>query len=495
MPASAVLHVTSIPGGGVDRHIRDIARSSDCEHIVWHAADNGDAIEIPSEKRVLPLDRESFARDPQPLLAFLRSRGVGLVHAHAVTEAPRERATWIADSLGVPKIVTLHDVLFLRREAFDQAGAPAADEKWLRETSAFIRSASAVVAPSEYLAAIARSNLPGVPVDVIANGSGVEFAARDVPVHPDYPAHRFEHVAIVLGAVGPHKGARMLEQTAERLDGTGIGIVVIGYLDESNLPSRHRPHLFVHGSYQDTDVASLVRAYDGRVALFANQVPESFSYALSDVWAAGLPAIVPPTGALGDRVRAHGGGWILPAGFTADDVASLLKRLFAAGSTELARVESELDENDNERVPRLDAMSRSLDALYRRFGIDPASPIDAASAPVQQLLATSLDGSLFRSEMVRFADEIAQLKGALDHERSQYARASTEMKEWIDKLQADVTALQAQVAGESRARAAAQDELFELRNEVERLGAVRVQYENIPRVVRRLFRKKPDGRG
>jgi len=182
--------------------------------------------------------------------------------------------------------------------------------------------------------------------------------------------------------------------------------------------------------------------------------------------------------------------------FTADDVASLLKRLFSeAGSAELARVESALDETDNERVPRLDAMSRSLDALYRRFGIDPASPIDAASPEVQKLLATSLDGSLFRSEMVRFADEIAQLRQGLEHERGEYARASTEMKHWIDKLQADVSALQAQLTAESQARAAAQGQLFEQGKRIEALEAIRVQYENIPRIVRRLFRKRRDGRG
>lgn len=492
MPSSAVLHVTSIPGGGVDRHIRDIARSSDREHLVWHAADGGDALEIPSEHRVLPLDREKLASDARPLLAFLRSRRVGLVHAHAVTEAPRQRADWIARSLGLAKIVTLHDVLFLRREAFDETGAPAPNEGWLRETSGFIRSAAAVIAPSEYLASIARPHLPGVQVDVIPNGSGVVFDSREVPVHRDYEA-RFEHVAIVLGAVGPHKGARLLEQAAERLEGSAIGIVVIGYLDQANLPAWHRRHLFVHGSYQDADVASLVSAYGGRVALFPNQVPESFSYALSDMWATGLPVIVPPTGALGERVRAHGGGWILPEGFSADDVASLLRRLFSeAGSAELARVESALDETDNARVPRLAAMSRSLDALYRRFGIDPASPIEASSPQVQQLLATSLDGSLFRSEMVRFADEIAQLKDA--HERRE-----TEMQRWIDKLDLDVATLQAQLREESQARATAQEQLFELRNESQRLREglemLRLQYENIPRVVRRLFRKKPDGRG
>jgi glycosyltransferase involved in cell wall biosynthesis len=494
MSASAVLHVTSIPGGGVDRHIRDIARTSARPHLVWHAADAGDALEIPSENRVLPFDREALARDPRPVLDFLRERRVGLVHVHAVTEAPRERAAWIAAALGVPKVVTLHDVIFLRREAFHHAGVPVADEAWLGGTAEFIRSAAAVIAPSAYLAGIARAHLPGVAIEVVPNGSGVEFSRAGVPVHRDYRDRAFEHVAIVLGAVGPHKGARLLEDTAGHLAGTGIGIVVIGYLDESNLPSWHRDHLFVHGSYQDAAVASLVRAYRGRVGLFTNQVPESFSYALSDLWAAGLPVIVPPSGALGDRVREHGGGWILPDGFSGADVAALLARLLTGeGRGELARVESQLHENDDGRVPRLAAMTRSLDALYARFGIDPKAPLDAASGDVQRLLATSLDGSLFRSEMVRFADEIAELRATLDRERAQY-------REWIGKLEGDIASVQAQLASESQARQRLEDAAFEQRNENERLRgaleAIRAQYENIPRVVRRIFRRKTgDGRG
>lgn len=497
MPSGfTVLHVTSIPGGGVDRHLRDIARASGHAHLVWHASDAGDLIEIPAEHRALPLDRDELARDPAPLAAFLRGHRVGLVHAHAVTEAPRARAQWACDALGVARIVTLHDVLFLRREAFDTSGAPRADPAWLAQTGPFIRSAAAVLAPSDYLAGIARRNLPGVAVDVVPNGSGVVFDTRETPVHPDYRERRFRHVAVVLGAVGPHKGSRLLEQAAENLAGTRIGIVVIGYLDESNLPSWHRDHLFVHGSYRDQDVGSLVRAYGARVGLFTNVVPESFSYTLSDLWAAGLPVIVPSGGALGDRVRRHGGGWVLPEGFTGADVASLLVRLFSPeGSAELSRVESQVDGNDPARVPRLDGMSRSLDALYERFGIDPKGPIDPASPDVQRLLATSLDGSLFRSEMIRFADEIAQLREGLEHERAELARVNADTSAWIRKLEGDVAALQSQLTAESAARAKVEGELFEQRNENERLrqqlDIFRTNYLNIPRVIRRIFRKKP----
>lgn len=492
MSAFAVLHVTSIPGGGVDRHIRDIARADPRAHLVWHAAERADAIEIVDEHRVLPLEPAAVDREPRELVDWLRARRVGLVHAHAVTEAPRARAAWIARELGVPLFVTLHDVLFLRRAAFDERGTPIPDPAWLAGTAAFISRAAAVLAPSEYLANIARAHLPGVTVHVVPNGSGVTFSDAPVPTHPDYGKSRFRHVAVVLGAVGPHKGARMLERVAEELAGSDIGIVVIGYMDERNLPGWHRDHLFVHGTYQDAEVASLARAYGARVGLFTNQVPESFSYALSDLWAAGLPVIVPPAGALGDRVRAHGAGWVLPADFSAHDVAGLLRRLFSAeGAAELARVESELDRPDPERIPSLDAMTRSLDPLYARFGLPPPKqPLDAGSPDLQRLLATSLDGSLFRSEMIRFADEIDQLRRGLDHERAEYARVSGEMKQWIGKLESDVAALKEELVREAAARTEAQTTLFEARQELRRCQA---ELESIPMLLRRVLRRKlPD---
>ena len=39
--------------------------------------------------------------------------------------------------------------------------------------------------------------------------------------------------------------------------------------------------------------------------------PETFSHTLTEAWAAGIPVLASGLGALGERVRAHGGGWVL----------------------------------------------------------------------------------------------------------------------------------------------------------------------------------------
>src|SRR5471032_272785 len=153
----------------------------------------------------------------------------------------------------------------------------------------------------------------------------------------------------------------------------------------------------------------------------------------------------------------HGGGWLLPAGFDAPAVAAQLRRLLSAeGAGEVARVKSQLALPDPGRVPALDDMTRSLDALYARFAIDPAAPLDPQSAPVQELLAKNLDGALFRQELVRLADEMAQMKSALEStlefERRQAGDFKAEARRWIEKLEADVASVQAELAREVEAR-------------------------------------------
>ncbi|HYC38027.1 MAG TPA: glycosyltransferase family 4 protein [Usitatibacter sp.] len=475
-PACGVLHVTSFPGGGVDRHIRDIARHVPRRHLVWHVADAAEVIEIPAERRHYVLDP---AATRERLAGWLRGQGVGIVHAHSVATGPRERAAWAAASLSLPLLATLHDVLFLRADGL-VPGAPCEPEaKWLAQTADFLASAAARIAPSDYLAGLARRHLPGQPVQVIANGSAGrvnQVASREA--RAEFRERRASQVALVLGSIGPHKGARVIEEAAQRLagSGSGIAIVIVGYLDAQVDPGWRGGNLFIHGAYDDEEVAALARAYGASLALFPNQAPESFSYALSDVWEAGLPALVPPEGALGERVRRHGGGWLLPSGFGAREVAAALREKLGS-EAELARVKSQLMAPDADRVPDLSHMTRSLDALYERFGLPAGGDIDPASAPAQELLARNLDGGLFRQELARVADELAQLRAGLAQERAAAARFGAEAREWIAKLEADVAQVQSQLAEEVAQRR-------RLGEENAKLEVHKAALDLLPRVIR-----------
>lgn len=490
MQSPAVLHIASLHGGGVDRHLRDIARSVARTHVIWHAAPGAEVLEFPAEGRYLPFDAAALREAPEALERLLRHARVGLVHVHSMTRAARDRATQLAQRLGLAKVATLHDVLFLRADGLDPRAPEGPDPAWLARTSAFLRDASAVLAPSEYLAGLARRHIPGLDVVVVPNGSPPRRAqARPCAPRAEFAARRPRHAVAMLGTIGPHKGSAVLDELGPILAAHGIAIVVIGYLDAQVPPGWRNAGVFVHGAWRDEDVPALLRAYGARLAIFPNRVAESFSYALSDLWDAGVPAIVPPQGALGERVRRHGGGWILAEGAGAGEMAAaILERLDAANAPELARVESLLGRPDPGRVPRLDDMARSLDALYARYAIDPHA-IDAEAPEVQALLAKNLDGALFREEVARLADELVQLREGLEAERAKARAYETESRAWIAKLESDVGALNAELSREVEARRRFDEENRQLRDH-------RAALERLPAILRRyLLRQARRARG
>jgi glycosyltransferase involved in cell wall biosynthesis len=449
-----VLHVTTLLGGGVDRHLRDIARSVPGRHLIWHAGESADVLEFAAGRRFAVLDRARIEAEPETLAQALRRERIGVVHLHSSLRPARERAAQAARALGAKTVVTLHDVLFLRPDGFDAAPGAAPDATWLAQTATQLRDAAAVLAPSEFIAAKARQHIAGLEVTVVPNGSPPAPPVKTLAPRAGFTAHKPRHVVAILGALGPHKGSDILDALPAQLEGSDIGIVVIGYLDRQLYPGWRVPgRLFIHGAYDDADVPGLLHAYGAQVALFPNQVEESFSYALSDIWAAGLPVLAAPLGALAERVGHCACGWLLPEGFTAHDIAVKLRHIFAhTGAFGLAEVKSALSRPDPDRVPTLESMARSLDAFYRRFAIDPAQPQAADEGALQRLLAANIDGSVFRQELVRLSDEFAQVKAALDGERGRTEKFEADSRAWMAKLQADVDALKLELEREVAAR-------------------------------------------
>ena len=413
---SAVLHLSSAEGGGAERYIRDLAASVPTRHYYWHIGAGLDVLEDIAAQRFFPLAHGADGTQAKAALArWLRAADAGMLHLHGVDAETRKRLALIEGAAPIPWIATLHDLAFVNPHAFELSGRPAPDRAWLAEVSALLSRASAVVVPSEFLLGIAREQLPGLPFELVAPGLDAAKAIIAQPEPHDFAARRPRHLVAVVGAIGPHKGSRLLAPLAAQLEGSDIGLAVIGYTDTEITRGWKTPgRYYVHGPDHEAELPGLLVAYGVEAALFPNRMPEGFSYSLSEVWAAGIPAVVPDDGALGERVAKQGGGWLLPAGYTAADAAEFLRGLFSPGrAAERSRVESQIDPHDESRIPSLAAMSHEIDALYRRFGLPP-SPTghDAAGAraALEPLLAANLEGFAFRKELINLAGEVAELR-------------------------------------------------------------------------------------
>jgi len=120
----------------------------------------------------------------------------------------------------------------------------------------------------------------------------------------------------------------------------------------------------VHGPYVRAHLPTLFAHYRAQLVLFPSEGPESFSYTLSEAWCAAMPALVPPIGALAERVAQTQAGWVMSDDEWRDDERMLdrLLSLVSPDNEKMRRAASERAAAATQPTPR--AMAEATLARY-----------------------------------------------------------------------------------------------------------------------------------
>jgi O-antigen biosynthesis protein len=336
-----ILHVIH-GGGGTEAHARALIEGTrgrirhalatvrgDCWRIEEHRTDGS------------TMFCEFGRREEEPLEDFLRmlcaAYGVGLIHLHNISGS-RERFLDAMPKLGIPYGCTVHDLNFAcptitlhRADGFfcgavtdvdscraclsGQPGLATIDiARWRERHASLVAGAAFVIAPTRWAADTFRRYFPTADVTVIAHGSPMcvarKHGATQVVMIPDDDVP----TVAVVGAIGPDKGARRIERLVSLAaeQDARLRFVVVGYLDrQQDAWQSEDARLTVHGKYDPRDLPVLLDYYRVSLVLFPSAGPETFAFTLSEAWAAGRAVLVPPIGALAERVGDHGAGWVM----------------------------------------------------------------------------------------------------------------------------------------------------------------------------------------
>ena len=187
-------------------------------------------------------------------------------------------------------------------------------ERWRHRYGNFLDGAGKVFAPSAWARDTLTKYYPRVEVTVAPPWSGLPCPepAHGVSNGFHLPDDDHRHIGI-LGAVGPEKGSRHLDRLVARIRERDLPLrlVLVGYTDRVNRHQSSDKVLTIHGRYRSEQIGPLFDCYRIAIVVFPTVWPETFSYTLGETWRAGRPALVPPVGALQERVLATGAGWIM----------------------------------------------------------------------------------------------------------------------------------------------------------------------------------------
>ena len=336
-----ILHVLHGRRGGTDKYVRELIDATRDHYRHYLLVTTGDRWQVFDTNGVVPATfefRSQRASDDEDWLGSLcASLSVGLIHVHSLvdtgelvamlahTKVPYCYTVWdmylpcptvlLINSAGVYCNATTDPRTCTRCLAAIDGLKHVDIVGWRQRFAALLAKAERVFAPSRWAADTLAKYYPATrielspprPVEASRGAAHLPpFTAFDLP-HDD---HR--HIG-VLGAVGPEKGARHVEALAQRIRERRLPlrIIVVGYMDRLKRDQSDDRVLTVHGHYDESEVAALLDHYRVSALVFPTIWPETFSFTLSEGWHAGRAALVPPVGALAERVAASGAGWIM----------------------------------------------------------------------------------------------------------------------------------------------------------------------------------------
>ncbi len=212
----------------------------------------------------------------------------------------------------------------------DETISPAA----LRSRSArLLRGARRVIAPSEDAAERLRRHFPGLAPTVVAHEDDAAIE------EPPLPVRRAGLCRIaVIGAIGIAKGYDVLLACARDAAARALPLefVVIGHtIDDRRLMATGRA--FVTGEFRADEAMALIRTQGASLAFLPSVWPETWCFALSDAWRAGLRVAAFDIGAPAERIRRTGRGTLLPLGAFADTINDVLLATAGLSGQEYSR--------------------------------------------------------------------------------------------------------------------------------------------------------------
>ena len=119
----------------------------------------------------------------------------------------------------------------------------------------------------------------------------------------------------MVGSIGIEKGYDVLlgcarDAARRRLN---LRFTVLGHtIDDERLMVTGK--VFVTGWFEEAEGLALAREQQATLGFLPSVCPETWSYALSLLFTAGLPVLTFSLGAQGARVAQSGQGWLLPLG-------------------------------------------------------------------------------------------------------------------------------------------------------------------------------------
>ncbi len=301
----------------------------------------GEAADYPNLAFTLPEQQPALLR----LLKSLRIRRVILHHALGHHPAIRN----LAAALGLKQEIVIHDyAAFCRRvnlltrpvenakprycgepdanacitcctrheeEIFEDLAAP----QLLRRSAAEFKAAAAITAPSADAARRIARHFPGIQPRI------TPWEDDSLPQRLTPPSAGPRRI-VTIGGIGPSKGFDILLDCARDASARNLPLKFLVAGSSADDARLLEAGVFVTGHYAEGEASCLIATLKPDLAFLPSIWPETWCFAVSEAWRAGLYAVSFDLGAQAERIKATRRGATIPLGLPASRINDFLSR-------------------------------------------------------------------------------------------------------------------------------------------------------------------------
>ncbi len=122
-----------------------------------------------------------------------------------------------------------------------------------------------------------------------------------------------------VGVLSNHKGLRVFDKLIKKMKSGNVKYHLFGICEDKKLNKNGKNYIY-HGKYNRDNIANLLKENNINLVCFFQIWPETYSYTVSEVVAAGVPILSYAIGAGAERVKKYNLGWTIDLKSDVNDI-------------------------------------------------------------------------------------------------------------------------------------------------------------------------------
>ena len=166
-----------------------------------------------------------------------------------------------------------------------------------------------------------------VKIQVVIENSGIHWTDGNmIRIHNTIIPKKSRLNVAFVGGMSPAKGSRIAYNLIKHSK-KDITWYIMGGIGDKDLEALQQENLIKIGWYEREQLTDLMKFYNIDLVCILPTWAETFCYTLSESWLCNIPVIASDLGAVGERVKKVGGGWIVNGNSSYEEILKIIESL------------------------------------------------------------------------------------------------------------------------------------------------------------------------